>query len=94
MNDFVLDSEISLLTVVAQLTMPDGTTVDLSDPEISDTTYHFTTMVNSFGDSNVGNYTCTATVTPGPTATFLTGMGQLESDPVEIVIGISEITPL
>ena len=89
MNQNVLASELRLLMVGAQLIRPDGTTVDLSNtwPEISGTTYHFTTRVNSFGDSNVGNYSCIATVTPGPTATFLIGMGQRESDPVEIVIG-------
>ena len=88
MNEYVLDTELRLLMVVAQLTWPNGTTLDLSSPNTSGITYNFTTRVNSFGDSNVGNYTCTATVTPGPTATFLTGMGQLESDPVEIMIGM------
>ena len=88
MNEYVLPSELSLLTVVAQLTGPDGTMLSLSSPNTSGITYHFDTTVNSFGDSNVGNYTCTATVTPGPTATLLTGMGQLESDPVEIMIGM------
>ena len=88
MNEYVLPSELSLLMVVAQLTRPDGTTLDLSSPEISGTTYNFITRVNSFGDSDVGNYLCTATVTPRPTATLLTGMGQLESDPVEIMIGM------
>ena len=87
MNEYVLPSELSLLMVVAQLTRPDGTTLDLSSPGISGTTYNFITRVNSFGDSDVGNYLCTATVIPGPTATFLTGMGQVESDPVEIMIG-------
>ena len=88
MNEYVLPSELLLLMVVAQLTKPDGTMSPLSNPNISGTTYHFTTKVNSFVDSDVGNYTCTATVTGRrPTATLLTGMGQLESDPVEIIIG-------
>ena len=94
MNEYVLDTELRLLMVVAQLTGPDGTMSPLSNPYVSGTTYYFTTTVNCFGDSNVGNYTCTATVTPGATATFLTGMGQLESDPVEIMIGICDITSL
>ena len=88
MNEYVLPSEFSLLIVVAQFTRPDGTMSVLSNPDMSGATYNFITMVNSFGDSNVGNYTCTTTVTPGPTATFLTGMGQGQSDPVQIMIGM------
>ena len=88
MNEYVLPTELSLLMVVARLTRPDGTTLDLSNPEISGTTYHFTNWVNSFSDSNVGNYSCTATVTPQqPSSTLFTGMGQLVSNPIEIVIG-------
>ena len=83
-------SELSLLMVNASLTKPDETMLNLSSPVISGTTYHFTYLVNSFGDSDVGYYICRATVTPQPrhsTANFLTGMGQLVSNPIKIVTG-------
>ena len=89
MNQNVLFSELSLLIVNASITKPDGTVLILSNPVIEDTAYKFTTQVTSFGDSDVGSYTCNATVKPQPSAIYLTGMGQLVSNPIKIVI-ISE----
>ena len=77
----------SLLMVNASIIKPDGTAVVLSDPMIEDTTYKLTTQVKSFGDSDVGNYTCNATVRPQRFAVYLTGLGQLVSFPINIVIG-------
>jgi hypothetical protein len=77
----------SLLIVNASITKPDGTVLVLSNPEIEGTTYKLTTHMNSFGDSDVGNYICNATVRPTSFAVYLTGMGQLVSSPLKIIIG-------
>lgn len=80
--------ELSLLTVTAQLTRPDGSVFDILDPVMSGVTYNFSTQVNSFSDNDVGNYTCNTTVSTYPSLrNFLIGMGQLVSNPVKIVIG-------
>ena len=86
MNQNVLPSEFSLLIVNASITKPDGTVLILSNPMIEDIAYKFTTQVTSFGDNDVGNYTCNATVRPKSSTIYLTGMGQLSSNPIEIVI--------
>ena len=89
MNQAVLPSDLSLLVVNASLTRPDGDVLDLSNPMISGTTFAYTTQVNSFGDSDIGNYTCTATISPQSTSTYLTGTGELSelSGRIEIIIG-------
>ena len=80
--------ELSLLTVTAQLTRPDGSVFDILDPVMSGVTYNFSTQVNSFGDNDVGNYTCNTTVSTCPSLRdFLIGTGQLVSNPIKIVIG-------
>ena len=73
--------------VNASITKPDGTVLVLFNPEIEGTAYKLTTRVNSFGENSIGNYTCNATVRPLPSAVYLTGMGQLVSNPFKIVIG-------
>ena len=82
----VMVSELSLLTVSAQL-FKDGTPLNISGPRLSGTTHIYSVAVNSFNESNVGNYTCNATVRPRSSSTFLTGMGQMTSSPFEIIIG-------
>ena len=86
----VMNSDLLLLVVNAQL-FRDGTLLSpLTGPTMdgTTTTRNFTTTVTSFVDSYIGNYTCRANVTrQRPTATSLIGMGQGQSDPVEIVIG-------
>ena len=88
MNQTVLASELSLLTVTTSLTKPDGSSLDLPTPVISERTlaYSFTTQVNGFGDSDIGNYTCNATVGPQPSSLFLTGRSQWVSNTIELVI--------
>ena len=86
MNQNLLPSELSLLIVNASITKPDGAVLILSNPVIKDIAYKFTTQVTSFGDNDVGNYTCNATVRPKSSAIYLTGMGQLLSSPIEVVI--------
>ena len=77
----------SFLMVNASITKPDGTVLVLSNPEIEGTAYKLTTRIISFDDDDVGNYTCNATVRRSSSAIYLTGMGQLVSSPLEIVIG-------
>ena len=82
----VMESEISLLMVDAQLSR-DGVPLTLSSPTLTGTTVSYDATVSSFSETDVGNYTCSATITPRPSSTFLTGMGQLQSSPFEITIG-------
>ena len=84
-NENVSPYELALLVVNASLTRPDGATLEVSNPIIEGTSFTFNTTVNSFSESDVGNYSCTATVTTR-SSTFLTGMGQLMSNPIKIVI--------
>lgn len=82
----VMDSKVSLLMVEAQLIRPNRTMLNLSHPMISDTIFTFTTRVKSFSDDDAGNYTCSATVSPGQSSPYLTGTGEL-SGKAEIEIG-------
>ena len=74
----VMESELSLLIVDVQLSR-DGAPIalSLSDPTVNRTTFIYTAQLSSFGRNDSGNYTCTATVRPQPTSTFLTGMGRM-----------------
>ena len=86
MNSSVKESDLSLLMVDASIIKPDGAVLRLSNPVISGTTFIYTTQVNSFGDSDVGNYTCNVIVSPGSSPTYLTGTSSL-SGIIEILIG-------
>ena len=72
LHSTVLGSEIFLLTVDAQLSR-DGIPLTLAGPIVTGTTFTYTIQLNSFGRSDSGNYTCTATIRPHPTSTYLTG---------------------
>ena len=85
MNQNILSSELSLLMVTAQLIGPDGSVLTLYGPEISGTNFIYTARVDSFGDSDAGNYTCNVTIRPRFSLIFLSGVGQLVSN---IEIGI------
>ena len=87
MNQHVLASDFLLLMVNAQLIKPDGSVLDLANPVMSGTNFTYTAQVISFGESDIGNYTCSAIVTSRHSSTFLTGMGQLDSSPLEIIVG-------
>ena len=87
MNQTILTSELSLLMMNVSLIKPDGSSLDIYNPVISGKTYSFTTRVISFGDTDFGNYTCTVTVRPQSSSTFLIGMSKLESNPIEVLIG-------
>lgn len=87
LNSAVLSSEVSML-VVEVLLFRDGTQVAVPRPTVTGITFTYTTMVNSFGSSDSGNYTCTATVRPHSSSTFLTGSQTLQSNAVRIVAGM------
>ena len=80
-----MESDLSVLMVDAQLSR-DGTPLTLTGPTVAGTTFTYTIQLNSFGRSDSGNYTCTATVRPQPPSTFLTESGE-QSDTDELVIG-------
>ena len=86
MNSSVTDSEVSLLMVEAQLIKPSGRILNLSNPTISGTTFTFITEVKSFSDSDIGNYTCSATVRSRPFSSYLTESDEL-SGRIELGIG-------
>ena len=76
MRQEILDSEIVLLMVDAQLSR-DGTSLVLIGTTVTGTTFNYTTQLNSFGSADSGNYTCMATIRPQPTSTYLTGTGMV-----------------
>ena len=62
----VVESDLRLLMVDTQLSR-DGTTLPLTGPVVSGTTFTYTTQLNSFGRNDSGNYSCTATISLGQT---------------------------
>ena len=72
----VVDSDLSLLMVEAQLTR-DGTTLTLTGPKVTGTTFTYTIQLDSFSRNDSGKYICTATVTPQSTSSYLTGSAVL-----------------
>ena len=70
----VMESDLSLLMVGAQLSR-DGTPLTLTGPTVTGTRFTYARQFESFGRTDSGNYTCTATVTPQPSSTYLTGSG-------------------
>ena len=71
LNSAIVESDLSLLMMDVQLSR-DGTPLTLTDLTVTGTVFIYTTQLNSFGRSDSGNYTCTATVEPRPTSTYLT----------------------
>ena len=87
-QDHILDSEIFLLMADSQIFRPDGTPLTTTGPSVTGTTFTYTAMVNSFGRSDSGNYTCNATVRPlsESTSLYLTGIEMLSSK-ISIIAG-------
>ena len=68
------------VTVNTEWTGPDGfITTNTAQRMGSTTTYTSTAIVSSFGRYQSGDYTCTATVRPNLTSTYLTGSGVLSN---------------
>ena len=86
-NSAILESELSLVTVEAELSTPNEPTLSISNPMVSGTTFIYSTQLNSFERSDSGNYVCTATVRPLSTMTYLTGVGIL-SNTIRITVGM------
>ena len=80
----IREEDLSLLNVSAQISR-NGTILSQTSQSVDGTIFNFGATVNFFSQSDIGNYVCTATVTPLPSS--LTGMGQRESEPFEIIIG-------
>ena len=84
----VMESDLSLLMVEARLSR-DGTVLSLAGPTATATGFTFGAHVSCFSDSDVGNYSCNATVAPTQSSSqFLTGMGQGTSPlvPINIIV--------
>jgi hypothetical protein len=86
LNSIISVEDLPLLNVSAQISRNDTLLMQTSQ-SVDGTTHNFGATLNCFSQSDVGNYICTATVTPLPSSTFLTGMGRGESEPLEIIIG-------
>ena len=82
----ILESDLSLVNVSAEISR-DGTILTQTSQSVDGTTFNFGTTVNFFSQSDIGNYVCRAAVTPLSSSSFLTGMGQRESESFEIIIG-------
>ena len=87
LNSLIHSSEVHLLIVDVQLSR-DGTPLALTGPTVSGTTITYTRRFESFGRSDSGNYTCTATIQPQPTSAYLTGNETLKSDSITIKAGM------
>ena len=81
----VMESELSLLMVSAQVSR-DGTPLNLTSQSVTGTTHIYRVAVISFSESDIGNYSCIATITRQSSSIYLTGMGQLVSSPLGITI--------
>ena len=82
----VVDSDLSMLVVDVQFSR-DGTTLALTGPTVTGTTFTNTIMLNSFEWNDSGNYNCTATVRPQSTSMYLTGSAVLGSETIYIQAG-------
>ena len=80
LNSAIMESENtrSLLMVDVQLSR-DGTPLVLPDLTVSNTTFIYSTQLKPFRRTDSGNYTCTATVRPHTSSTYLTGNEMLSS---------------
>ena len=87
LNPAIVETDLPLLMVDIQLSR-DGTPLALTGPTVTETTFTYTIQLNLFGRSDSGNYTCTATVRPQPSSTYLTGSETLLSDTISIKAGM------
>jgi hypothetical protein len=75
------------VTVDAQLLRDiDDTQLALTGPTVTGTIFTYTTLLKSFQKSDFGSYTCTVTIRPTPSSTYLTGVDVL-SDILSINAG-------
>ena len=86
LNQAIVESDLSLLTVMAQFLSPDASSLTLRGLSVVSTTFVYTTKRDSFRPSDSGNYTCAVTVGPQSTATFLSGT-EILNHTIEITAG-------
>ena len=79
LNSAIMGFENALLVVEAQLSR-NGTSLAIASISVTGTTFTYTTQLSSFERSDSGDYTCTATIWPQPTAVYLTGNEILSSN--------------
>ena len=73
----IMESEISFLTVDAQLSR-NGSTLTLTGPVLSGTRLSYTYRIESFEVNNTGEYVCTAAVSPSQSSSpYITGSAAL-----------------
>ena len=88
LNSAIVASDLSLLMVEIQLSR-DG--VLFNNSLATDITFTYTTQLNSFGRSDFGNYTCTATIRPQTSAVYLIGTEALQSNAINIRVGMRSL---
>ena len=84
LNMAIVGNDVSLLMVEIQLSKDGMLLNNSTQPPSTDITFTYTTQLNSFGRSDFGNYTCSATIRPQPTAVYLTGNETLLSNTINI----------
>ena len=84
----VMESELSLLMVSAQLFKDRVSMLTLTGPTITGTAFSFTRLFGSFDRSDSGNYTCGATVRPRQMEIYLIASEISRSNISKITTGI------
>ena len=86
LNPVMTMEDLQLLNVSAWISR-NGTVLMPTSQSVDGTTYTFGATVRCFGESDSGDYICTATITLISSSQFLTGMGQRASSPLNIAVG-------
>ena len=83
----IVASDLSLLIVEVQLSR-DGILLDnLTLSPMTGTTFVYTSQLSSFRITDVGHYTCNATIRPVSSSTYITGSEMLESGTFRVTTG-------
>ena len=75
LSPLVTESEVSLITVSAQLIHNGTRELSLTTSAPKGTTYTFSALIQSFQRNNNGEYVCTATVSPHTSSQLIIGNG-------------------
>ena len=74
------------VAVNIQLSDPAGSTLTATTPSVSGSTYSSMATISSFGRDQSGLYTCSATVSPSPSNSFLSGSSS-QSETLRVTTG-------
>ena len=85
LNSAIVASDLPLLMVDIQLSRDGMSLSDPTQPSVTDITFTRTSQLDSFGITNVGNYSCNATVRSS--SPYLTGNEVLQSNTSEVTTG-------